>query len=360
MSSAYQLPQGCTNGNVAKWNGSAWSCATDSDTTAVGGDLSGSQTSATVTKLQGRAVASSAPASGQVLKYDGSQWVPGADSTTHYQNVVVVSKSGGDFTSISAALGSISDASASNPYLIFVAPGVYTEQVTMKPYVDIQGAGETATKITYPGNYDRGTVAGANNTELRFLTVESTAGFGSIAISNSGTAPRLTHITANASGLGGTDRVIGLYNIAGSAPILTNVSISATGPASTGDFDVWNINSSITMMNVTASASGSGEYNVGVVNEASQAIINNSTICSPVTGGGVSNFGIYNYMEGVSYIIQVNNSQISGVYPFYNVSGPIVHVAASQLNGGAVYGGTMICAGVYDENYTFFAGPACP
>jgi len=41
-----------------------------------GGDLSGTLAGATVTKLQNRTVASTAPATGQVLGWDGSQWVP--------------------------------------------------------------------------------------------------------------------------------------------------------------------------------------------------------------------------------------------------------------------------------------------
>ena len=42
---------------------------------------------------------------------------------THYQNVVVVAKSGGDYSSVQAAIDSISDAAASNPYLVWVAQG---------------------------------------------------------------------------------------------------------------------------------------------------------------------------------------------------------------------------------------------
>src|SRR5438270_13821129 len=52
-----------------------------------------------------------------------------------YRNVVVVATSGGDFDSVQKALNSITDNSATNPYLVWVAPGIYTEAVTMKQYV---------------------------------------------------------------------------------------------------------------------------------------------------------------------------------------------------------------------------------
>ena len=68
----------------------------------------------------------------------------GKDSTdfrTKYAQTVLVAKSGGDFTSVQAALGSITDASASKHYLVWVGPGTYNERVQMKPFVDIEGAG---------------------------------------------------------------------------------------------------------------------------------------------------------------------------------------------------------------------------
>src|SRR5205823_7889565 len=54
---------------------------------------------------------------------------------SQYRNVVVVARSGGDYISVQKALNSITDNSPTNRYLVWVAPGTYTETVTMKPYV---------------------------------------------------------------------------------------------------------------------------------------------------------------------------------------------------------------------------------
>jgi hypothetical protein len=121
----------------------------------------------------------------------------------HYQNLLVVAKSGGDYTTITDALNSITTNSPDNPFTIYVAPGIYSEMVTMKPYVDIEGAGEQATKITFTSDSTiTSTVTGADNAELRFLTVESTGGGTSntIAIYNHNASPRITHVTARISG----------------------------------------------------------------------------------------------------------------------------------------------------------------
>lgn len=66
-------------GQVLAYNGSQWAPVSPSAVSSVtmGGDIAGTSGAATVAKIQGQAVASTAPATGQVLTYNGAQWGPG-------------------------------------------------------------------------------------------------------------------------------------------------------------------------------------------------------------------------------------------------------------------------------------------
>ena len=382
---------------------------------------------------------------------------------TAYKNVLVVAKSGGHYNTISAALASITDNSASNRYLIWVAPGTYNETITMKQYVDIEGAGELATKITFTGSalHGAGTVLGADNAELRFLSVENTGGSTyAKAINNDGASPRLTHLTVTASGgasnyginnnnassptmtnltiiisggqfgygvynynasapkmtdltvtiSGVTNTCNGVYNTTNSSPTMTNVTIIASSQqtsygvfniitssptmtnmtiyvaggqnsvavsntgaspkmmnlflyASGGTVDNQGVlngtSSSPTLTNVTITASG-GQNSYGVYNSSSSATIKNSTIT--VSGGSVNNNGIFNYATSGTYTVFVNNSQVTSTdNTIQSDSEFTVRVGASKLAGDLATsgGGTLTCAGVYDENYVFYAS-TCP
>jgi hypothetical protein len=69
---------GTTAGSAAQGNDSRlWDARTPTGT--AGGDLAGTYPSPSVARLQGRAVATTAPATNQVLKWNGSAWAPAAD-----------------------------------------------------------------------------------------------------------------------------------------------------------------------------------------------------------------------------------------------------------------------------------------
>ena len=338
--------------------------------------------------LQGQPVSSAAPAAGQVLEWDGGAWAP-ADSG--YDNVIVVAKSGGDFTSIQAALDSIIDPGPANRYLVWVGPGTYSEQVAMRPYVDIEGSGQGITIITSAGSGSAytGTLLGANDAELRFLTVENYGGNTEArAIYNNSVSPRMTHVEVIA--YGGTNNW-GIVNDFSSSPMMVDVTAVAQGgncATGAGNFN----GSSPTMINVIATGSGSSENNRGVVNAdyygyptwptmtnvvatASGAgtchgvynlrasmTMRNSTV---VATGGTTNHGIYSDTAGATQCtVLVHNSQITGSdSTVVNDSGNFnTYIGASLLDGGGVSipSGSVTCAGVYDEAYSFSTGPGCP
>ncbi len=260
-----------------------------------------------------------------------------------YERTVVVSPVGTpqqNGTALKNAMDGITDASATNPYLLKIEPGVYdvgnpSTPLQMKPYVDVEGSGERVTKITATGSSQNGTVVGAANSELRFLTAENTGGTSGDssfvrAISTTADPFRVKHVTATATASGGTITTIGVF-IDGGTATLSQATISASGPSGGGNFSngVFVSDGGVaTLSEVTVSASGGGDGSRGLGNSGEAEVRN-----SRLEGG--------------------NNTIVTS-------SGDTTRVGASQLAGGPVGGsGTTTCAGVYDENYAFSAS-ACP
>jgi hypothetical protein len=188
-----------------------------------------------------------------------------AERVRGYAGVVVVAKSGGDCSSVQEAIDSITDATANNPYLVWVAPGVYQEQVTMKPHVHLQGAGQEATGISsdasssaWPpdqatlvlasdtslrdlavGNYGTGTrsvallapagVARAVVADVKAVARGSGASNVAIFLTGSGTSVTLEGVTAEAEN--GTSSNLGLFNFLGAAALLRGGSFEGRGGA---------------------------------------------------------------------------------------------------------------------------------
>lgn len=96
-------------------------------------------------------------------------------------NTVTVTPGNATFKTISAALASIKDASLKRQYLVMAGPGTYSEQVVLKPYVYLQGAGPdvtviTTAPVTQENLFDRGTIVGASNSTISSLTASCLGG----------------------------------------------------------------------------------------------------------------------------------------------------------------------------------------
>jgi hypothetical protein len=130
---------------------------------------------------------------------------------TIYRKTVVVKPVGNSTlngTELLNAMASISGASSNNRYLLKIEPGIYdigSNSLVMQPYVDVEGSGQSATRIESTGSSgtSQATVIGCDDAELRSLTVRSDAGNVNnfaIAMLSDGTAPTLIHVTLEAFG----------------------------------------------------------------------------------------------------------------------------------------------------------------
>jgi hypothetical protein len=87
-------------------------------------------------------------------------------------NQILTVGDGGKYSTITEALSSITDNSAIRPYVIKLAPGVYSESVVMKPYVDLEGAGRHNTIIQDDNN--SAVVTAASTSEVRMVSIINT------------------------------------------------------------------------------------------------------------------------------------------------------------------------------------------
>ena len=103
--------------------------------------------------------------------FDGVSW--GTAGKPKTSNILYVDKEGnGDFSSISSAVDSITGASASNPYLIYISPGIYTEPLLPIPqYVSLQGTGNSFDTIIQPDTDSHHVIEVQDNVDISFLKI---------------------------------------------------------------------------------------------------------------------------------------------------------------------------------------------
>lgn len=326
-------------------------------------------------------------------------------------------------TALRNALAGIPSPSATNPWLLKIEPGIYDVQfnpLQMRSWVSIEGSGIEATTIrgnigynpqTFVGYF--GMVEGANNAELRNLTVENTgSGQHRIAMLNRNASPRVYRVRFITQG----DDNKGLYGIlnlglGGSAsPILEEIEVRVTGGSLTTGIAYEGAATSAeihrsrivisggttrshgillhsgrlqrirdTIIETYFGASASGIY-VLSANPSQDLWLTNTTIISE--SSTQSNYGI-NCNDAISInvigsqILVNNQLQAIGIRQLQN-SGTIVlnsyilaataivssngnvFISNSVLAGGPVTAtGSKGCFGVTDEAGGFYTGP-CP
>lgn len=262
---------------------------------------------------------------------------------------------------LAGVLAGITTASATNPYLVKLEPGIYDlgdSFLTLKSFVDIEGSGESNTTIRGGGRATpfEGLIVGADKTELRHLTVETSGGNNAVGIYNQSKTPTLRNVTIKASDA--MQEAIGIFNSGSKGVNLYNVTINAT-------------------------TSGTSVA-TGIANNGSNAIINNSSItvsstsAVAVTSNSASSVQIYNgSLQSNSLALQsvnmsnlkADNTQIAGAV---SATGSTVTITESQING-SVSGGSLVslansqvtgsvstgtkCAYIYNAS---FAPITCP
>lgn len=334
----------------------------------------------------------------------GPQGPIGPSGLNYVRTVVVSPISGGtdtqNGTALLNALAGITSASATNPYLIKLEPGVYNlgnTSLQMKSYVDIEGSGEGLTTIlgALGTANDLKLIKGANNSELRFLTLNVVGNDYDInqvtAISNLflDASFRVTHVTITGSGGGGgivrgienlsssitiqdvtiklvsNSVVNGITNSNASTPLIQNVVLNLNGQAATnynsqnnGITNVMGATSIIKNAIITLSG-GSRAINYGIYNNNASPTIYNSTV---KVSGGTQSHAIYNFsVDGQSNTIpdlqyltlSVSNSPfvagVSSDHPGPTNSPPTQTTVNLQFSS-IIVSGTQKTYGIYNTN----------
>lgn len=165
---------------------------------------------------------------------------PGAGSAQlDYPNVVIVAAANGDYTTLSAALASITDAAVDNQYLICVFGNVpETDTVTAKSHVHVAGFANAIVTITATSGVTGISFASLTNTTWRDLHIvragaESNSYFGAVTFSGTTDATvRLLscYVENTTTGSGSANHRFGCYVTNTAAPTLENCTfIGGTG-----------------------------------------------------------------------------------------------------------------------------------
>jgi hypothetical protein len=174
---------------------------------------------------------------------------------------------------------------------------------------------------------------------------------------NDNSSPVVDRLTATASGGSFAQAVT---NRNASRLTMSNVVATASDGTS-GNYGLVNQDSTVTVNGSTLTASGTSDANAAVKNYQSSCYFNNSLLDASGVSSGA---GIDLSADTDAYRLYLNNSQITVplAYPTLRTDDEFtIRIGASLLSGGDIdnQGGSLKCAGVYDEAYDFYDN-TCP
>lgn len=278
--------------------------------------------------------------------------------------VVWVAESGGDFTSVAAAM-----AATTGPAVIKLAPGTYTETapVTIKDDVDIEGSGRDVTTLRCACSGTLGPDVEASDGATLFKPANATSTISRLTVRNTGTSTgsaygiklfgqqrvhdvRVEVTGATAYGIvaaesAGTTSSLhdldvdisqspisfGIYNHDSDTPI-TDTSITVSRTVDLTGYGVYNVDSDVTLSDLEIEVGGTADINAyGVWSIDSDVIVEDSNIRASANSA---------------------DERVAAVFTTRTVGSPSTTIRRSVLSGSATAGAEY---GVYTTGNVAFA-----
>ena len=283
------VASGALGGEIARVDASAWDKNAGNDittSTTAGGDLDGTYPNPNVDGIQGRPVTSTAPSSGQVLKWNGSAWAPAADDT-----------GAGGITSVVGGTG--------------ISVSTVGSVATVTNTGDTNAADDITTSTTAGGDLD-GTYPNPNVDGLQGRPVASTApSSGQVlkwngsawapAVDNDDDAQNLGLSGQSLTISGGTGVTLPIVNVSAGTGIGVSISSGNATVTNTGDTNAGD--------DLTTSTSFSGDVSglwnnlqLGANVVTSAEILGNTVTGGDIAAATITAFNIANSAIGANQI----------------------------------------------------------
>ena len=262
--------------------------------------------------------------------------VPLGDDAAPLKNVIRVSAKNGDFTNIAEAIASITNSSSGNPYLVVLGPGqhtVFTNTLTIPPYVNLVGSGINQTSVLAQ-------LSKASNFEdAAVLLVSNGASVSNMSIFNLG-LPNAGH------------NVVGLalkgFSSASNIKIVVSSNI-------TRNYGLYASGNEITLTDSEIIATD-GTHSYGAFADGGIFNIRESSII-----GGVATTESYGAIDTSIGSLTIRNSVINSTGTGIEINNTATKIIQSEVNGDIVdwvdnQGGTSNCLDVYTGSVSFNSG----